>query len=129
MSALFLLQNYKPSPPPPCLIINSTSVFSRQTLKERNGIVTHKGQFNLRIHVCECLKNAQMKQQETRANYQAGDKKTKGRKLRHSRAQGSHQGAEGLTRESGPRSPQAPQAHGCLAGPGPPATHQRGRFS
>ena len=45
--ALFLLQNYKLFPPPPCLIINSTSVFSCKTLKERSGIITHKGQFNL----------------------------------------------------------------------------------
>ena len=119
MSALFLLQNYKPCAPPPSLIINSTSVFSRQTLKERSGILTHKGQFNLRIHssglffvrVCECLKTAQMKlsskmkQQETGANYQAGDKKD-GRERRHSRTQSGRRGADAGKRRGARRPPR-----------------------
>lgn len=36
-----------PSLPPSNVIINSTSIFSHQTLKEKSGIITHKGQLNL----------------------------------------------------------------------------------
>lgn len=36
-----------PHSPPPNVIINSTSIFSHQTLKEKSGIITHKGQLNL----------------------------------------------------------------------------------
>ena len=69
-----------------------------------------------------------MKQQEIRLNYEAGDKKTKGRKWRPSPARRCPcQGAKGLTRGKRPqRSLQVPQAHRLL-GWMRPRTHTQKR--